>query len=396
MKYRYKAIDPETSIVTGEVIAESLEEAKHQLHEQKLRVVHLQSDKKRDFRFTISRTLSENTLSILFSQLALMTEGGIDVVTALYLIEERSKGFERKKIADLLKSVKRGKLLSEAFEEARCFPSFVPGMLKSGEAAGRLPSIFRQLAAYFKDERAMKQKMMNALAYPIILMLTSVVVLNVVLRSVIPVFVEVFSNGEAQLPAATRALIAFSEHMNDYGFIYPIIFGGIFFFSLFLKYYSKTRYFFQKRCYHFFPCRPFYRDPFELRFLRTVKIQLDNGVDILRIFKNAASDRSDPYIATQLRQCVDELITGENLAEVMRHSRLFKEDSCRFIALGEASSSLSDMLDIAIQMEEERQKNRADRIAAYIEPVLILVMAGIVGFIIFSIAIPMFDMVNQF
>ena len=141
---------------------------------------------------------------------------------------------------------------------------------------------------------------------------------------------------------------------------------------------------------------PFHRDPFELRQLRTMKMQMDNGVDLLRIIENINLGSENPYIRRQAGEMIQGLMKGEELSKVMDESELFKEENCSFVALGEASSSVSDMLSVAIHLEEGRQKNRAERISVYMEPALILIMAAVVGFIIFSIAIPMFDMVNSF
>ncbi|MDD7363860.1 MAG: type II secretion system F family protein [Peptoniphilus sp.] len=396
MKFKYKAIDPSAAVVSGELVAETKEDAEFQLHAQKLRIVHMREARFFDRDLHIKRAISSKDLSILFSQLALMTEGGLDIVASLELIERRSKGFERKKLAEMMRSIERGKLLSEAAEDADCFPAFVPGMLKSGEASGRLPVIFRQLADYFKDEHEMKQTMTNALAYPVILMITSFIVLHIVLQTVLPVFTDVFDSQDAQLPGATRALIALSEHLKAYGFVYLACVSAAVLVLIFLKNYERTKIPFQKFIYYFPLSKPFHRDPFELRFLRTVKMQIDNGVDVLHIFRHAEASEPNAYIAERLRGAVDGLMTGESFARVMSKSRLFKDDHCAFIALGEESSALSEMFGVAIHLEEFEQKNRAERIAAYIEPVLIIIMAGIVGFIIFSIAIPMFDMVNQF
>lgn len=148
--------------------------------------------------------------------------------------------------------------------------------------------------------------------------------------------------------------------------------------------------------YHLPPLKPFYKDLFELRFLRTMKMQIDNGVDMLQILENGEASETNSYKGDRLQEVKKHLIRGDNLSLAMEKSNLFKKEICTYISLGEESSALSDMLAIAIQMEDYRQKNRAERIAVYIEPALIIFMALIVGFIIFSIAIPMFDMVNHF
>lgn len=395
MKFAYKAIDTKAALVTGEVQAESLEKAELQLRREGLKIVSLQS-KSRGFSLNIQRRLPVERLSILFSQMSLMTSGGMDIVTVLNLIKKSCKSYERKVIDEMVSHMEAGKLLSESAQMTGAFPPFVPGMIKSGESAGRLPTVFDELAVYFKEEHAMKQKMLNALAYPVILMITSIVVLNIVLQTVLPVFTEVFSNDHAELPATTRFLIRISEHLNRFGFWYLVIFSLVILMFIFLKNYGKTKKSVEKALYHFPPFKPFYKDPFELRFLRTMKMQIDNGVDILQVLENGEASEKNSYKGDQLQKMKKHLIRGEDLSCVMEKSNLFKEEICNYISLGEESSTLSDMLAIAIHMEDYHQKNRAERIAVYIEPALILCMAFIVGFIIFSIAIPMFDMVNHF
>ena len=395
MKFAYKAIDTKAALVTGEVQAESLEKAELQLRREGLKIVSLQS-KRRDFSLNIQRRLPAERLSILFSQMGLMTSGGMDIVTVLNLIKKSCKSYEKKVIDEMINHMQAGKLLSESAQMVGAFPPFVPGMIKSGESAGRLPMVFDELAMYFKEEHAMKQKMLNALAYPVILMITSVMVLNIVLQTVLPVFTEVFSNDHAELPATTRLLIRISEHLNRFGFWYLVFFSFVILMFIFLKNYGKTKKSVEKGLYHFPPFKPFYRDPFELRFLRTMKMQIDNGVDMLQILENGETSEKNSYKGDQLQKMKKHLIHGEDLSCAMEKSNLFKEEICNYISLGEESSTLSDMLAIAIHMEDYHQKNRAERIAVYIEPALILCMALIVGFIIFSIAIPMFDMVNHF
>lgn len=395
MKFTYKAIDPTAVLVTGEVQAESIEKAELQLRREGLKIVSLQS-KRRDFSLNIQRRLPAERLSILFSQMSLMTSGGMDIVTVLNLINKSCKSHEKKVIDEMINHMEAGKLLSESAQMVGAFPPFVPGMIKSGESAGRLPTVFDELAVYFKEEHAMKQKMLNALAYPVILMITSVMVLNIVLQTVLPVFTEVFSNDHAELPATTRLLIRISEHLNRFGFWYLVFFSFVILMFIFLKNYGKTKKSVEKVLYHFPPFKPFYKDPFELRFLRTMKMQIDNGVDMLQVLENGEASEKNSYKGDQLQKMKKHLIHGEDLSCAMEKSNLFKEEICNYISLGEESSTLSDMLAIAIHMEDYHQKNRAERIAAYIEPALILCMALIVGFIIFSIAIPMFDMVNHF
>lgn len=395
MKFAYKAIDTKAALVTGEVQAESLEKAELQLRREGLKIVSLQS-KRRDFSLNIQRRLPAERLSILFSQMGLMTSGGMDIVTVLNLIKKSCKSYEKKVIDEMINHMEAGKLLSESAQMAGAFPPFVSGMIKSGESAGRLPTVFDELAVYFKEEHAMKQKMLNALAYPVILMITSVMVLNIVLQTVLPVFTEVFSNDHAELPATTRLLIRISEHLNRFGFWYLVFFSFVILMFIFLKNYGKTKKSVEKGLYHFPPFKPFYRDPFELRFLRTMKMQIDNGVDMLQILENGETSEKNSYKGDQLQKMKKHLIHGEDLSCAMEKSNLFKEEICNYISLGEESSTLSDMLAIAIHMEDYHQNNRAERIAVYIEPALILCMALIVGFIIFSIAIPMFDMVNHF
>lgn len=395
MKFTYKAIDPSATLITGEIQANSIRDAEMEIRRKELKIVSLRS-KSPDLKLTIQRRLPAERLSILFSQMSLMTSGGLGIVTSLQMMNKSSKPYEKKVIDEIINHLQGGKLLSESVALTGAFPPFVSGMIKSGESAGKLSAVFSELAAFFKEEHAMKQKLLNALAYPVILMMTSVIVLNIVLQTVLPVFTEVFSNDHAELPATTRLLIRISEHLNRFGFWYLVFFSFVILMFIFLKNYGKTKKSVEKALYHFPPFKPFYKDPFELRFLRTMKMQIDNGVDMLQILENGEASEKNSYKGDQLQRMKKHLIHGEDLSCAMEKSNLFKEEICNYISLGEESSTLSDMLAIAIHMEDYHQKNRAERIAVYIEPALILCMALIVGFIIFSIAIPMFDMVNHF
>lgn len=395
MKFTYKAIDPSATLITGEIQANSIRDAEMEIRRKELKIVSLRS-KSPDLKLTIQRRLPAERLSILFSQMSLMTSGGLGIVTSLQMMNKSCKQYEKKVIDEIINHLQGGKLLSESVALTGAFPPFVSGMIKSGESAGKLSAVFSELAAFFKEEHAMKQKLLNALAYPVILMMTSVIVLNIVLQTVLPVFTEVFSNDHAELPATTRLLIRISEHLNRFGFWYLVFFSFVILMFIFLKNYGKTKKSVEKALYHFPPFKPFYRDSFELRFLRTMKMQIDNGVDMLQILENGEASEKNSYKGDQLQKMKKHLIHGEDLSCAMEKSNLFKEEICNYISLGEESSTLSDMLAIAIHMEDYHQKNRAERIAVYIEPALILCMALIVGFIIFSIAIPMFDMVNHF
>ncbi len=396
MKFKYKIIDAQSNLVTDEMDAENLQEAREKLHEAGYRIVALKEEGRRLQLTKPRRVIAKGQLALLFSQLALMSSGGLDIVTVMELMARESKGLQKEKLEFIVEAVRQGKLLSEAFHEADCFPHFVPGMIRSGEAAGTLGDIFRQLADFFDEEQQMHRKLANALAYPVILMITSLFVLQVVLHSVLPVFTDVFESRQVPLPLMTRMLIAIADHFNRFGLLYIVALLFLVLAILILKNNPKTADGFYRRWYHLPIAAPFYRDPFELRQLRTMRMQMDNGVDLLRIMENMNEGAENPYIERKAQAMIRGLMKGEELSLAMEKSDLFKAQNCSFVALGEASSAVSEMLAVAIHLEEGRQKNRAERISIYIEPALILLMAVVVGFIIFSIAIPMFDMVNSF
>lgn len=396
MKFKYKIIDAQSNLVTDEMDAENLQEAREKLHEAGYRIVALKEEGRRLQLTKPRRVIAKGQLAQFFSQLALMSSGGLDIVTVMELMARESKGLQKEKLQFIVEAVRQGKLLSEAFHEADCFPHFVPGMIRSGEAAGTLGDIFRQLADFFDEEQQMHRKLANALAYPVILMITSLFVLQVVLHSVLPVFTDVFESRQVPLPLMTRMLIAIADHFNRFGLLYIVALLFLVLAILILKNNPKTADGFYRRWYHLPIAAPFYRDPFELRQLRTMKMQMDNGVDLLRIMENMNEGAENPYIERKAQAMIRGLMKGEELSLAMEKSDLFKAQNCSFVALGEASSAVSEMLAVAIHLEEGRQKNRAERISIYVEPALILLMAVVVGFIIFSIAIPMFDMVNSF
>ena len=164
MKYKYKIIDESSDLVTGEMDAGSVEEVKDRLHEGGYRIISIEKAGGKLNLTKPRRMLPKGQLAVMFSQLALMSSGGLDLVTVMELMARQSKGLQREKLEFIVESVRQGKLLSQAFADADCFPRFVPGMIRSGEAAGTLGEIFHQLAVFFDDEQQMHRKLTNALA----------------------------------------------------------------------------------------------------------------------------------------------------------------------------------------------------------------------------------------
>lgn len=396
MIFEYKVYDEDMVLLDGKIEAENPSAAEQRLRDRGFRIVTLktQSIWKRDL--LANRKFSAEDLSVFFLQLSYMTEGGMDVGAVFGLMANQSRGRKKEKLQAIYERLQQGAMLSAAFAEAGGFPAFVPGMIRSGETAGTLSMVYRELGAYFHKESEMQKRLLNALAYPAVLLVTAIFVLRIVLSAILPVFLEVFQSQNAVLPPATRLLLGISEHMASYGSYYIAAMALLCLGVLLFASAEKTKLLFRKWLYHFPPCVIFTQKPFILRFLRSMKMQADSGVDVLSILKNAEESIVDVYIRDRLSEISRQLTAGKRLSAAMKEASLFPAEVSEFVAIGEASSKLSEMLHVLILMEESRQEYRMRRFAVYIEPAMILMMACIVGFIVFAVAVPMFDMVNSF
>ena len=230
--FSYKAVDASGKDVKGAVEAESRDEAARKIKEQGFTPVSIGKqgalDKDVNVSFLGKKKIPARDMSVFCRQFASILKAGVSVINALEMLSEQT---ENKKLQEAIKrtqdSVEKGETLSDSMKQNEEFPSILVDMVKAGEASGSLENSLTRMAIQFEKDAKLKGVIKKAMMYPIVLLCVMVGVIIVMLTFVIPSFMTMFEDLDSELPVTTKAILAMSDSVKNYWFIYLIVVVGI-------------------------------------------------------------------------------------------------------------------------------------------------------------------------
>lgn len=399
--YTYRALTPAGTSEKGTINAASANEAKAVLRQRQVFALEVKAT--RSFTLGLPNIpflhrepkLSVQGLASICRQFATLLEATIPYDVALEMILQQTENMALKTVlSDVRGKVVEGAYLADALSHyPRFFPPMVVSMVRSGEVAGTLTTIMNRLADYYDNAARMRSKLTSAMAYPFFMMIFSTVVVIFMVTFIVPRISRLFDNFGVALPLPTRILIAVSEIVTGYWWLLlMLLVAGVWAVS---RYLSSPR-------------GRWWRDSMELkiplwkdlrqkmilqRFAQTVATMLNSGVELnyaLQVSSDVLENKI--YIEAMERVIFDVQNRGLPLAVAMRQAKVFPEDLCQMTAIGEETATLERMLDNVSNRLSREISATMDSASALLEPVMILVMGAVVGFIVFSILLPMLQL----
>jgi type IV pilus assembly protein PilC len=393
-EFTYNVMDKNGKIVTGTIVANDYESAIDILKSRGFYVVDV-SEKtilQKDIKFSLGKKVSFRELSVFCRQMATMLQSGINILVCIDAIENQinNKRFA-KIIRELHQKVEKGTPISFAMRDyPDVFPNIMINLIEAGEVGGSIDDSFEKMAVYFEKEYKLKQKVTNALIYPVIVLLVAIAVLNILLIFVLPTFVGLFNDIGVELPATTRAILAASKFMSNYWYIILIfVLFGVWLF----KVYKKT------------PAGRLNADTIKLklpilgqiavntvtaRFARTLSALMGAGVSLVAALDTTKKVFSNAFVEKEFEKVIEDVKGGENLSFSIEKLNLFPMLVPIMIRTGEESGSLERMLERVADMYESEVENSVTRLTTLFEPIMIVFLALIVGLLLSSIMLPMF------
>lgn len=387
-KYKYKAKDENGKKITGIMKANSIEELHIRLKEEhKFLILANETNKVKSYKPLKAKQISE------FSrQIGTLLGSGVTLVRALNIIirEEGLKVKERMIYENILRLVRQGISLSDALEEQTgAFPTLFINMYRSAENAGNLDKTAMRMAIHYEKEFRLNSKVKSAMVYPKILAGLIVVVVTIIMSYVIPQFKNLFDQMET-LPLSTQILLGISNFVLNYWIF--LIFGILLLFILF-KYLLQV------------PSVCLIKDRFLLkipviekllktiytaRFARTLSSMYASGLPIVSCLNIAKKTTGNSYIESQFDEVISFVRSGGNLSEGLSKIDGFISKLTSAILVGEETGKLDSMLDSIADMLDFESERAIAKLVSYLEPVMIVIMAVIVGFIIISVIQPIY------
>ena len=399
--YRFEALAPDGKIRRGVLESDSPRQARARLREQGMLPVEVEpiGGKETTAARGLSlgrRRLSASALALLTRQLATLLAAGLTVEQAMNaLIEQSDKQIERQLLAAIRGDVLAGQSLARALaRHPGSFPDVYLTLVEAGERSGKLADVLARLADYTEDREQLRGKVMLAFIYPTLVTSVAVIVVTSLLVYVVPQVVQVFRNTNQVLPLLTRALIALSDFLRGYGgFLLVVLVAAVFGARAALAVPSI------REKWHRWLLRlpvftPLYRGLNTARLASTLAILVGSRVPLLTALRAGAGVVSNLPMRRALGEAAEHVQQGSTLSRALGASKLFPPLMVHMIASGEASGRLAEMLERTAEQQGRELERRVATFVALLEPLLILVMGGVVLVIVLAILLPIFEL-NQ-
>jgi len=333
-------------------------------------------------------------LTVTTRQLSTLIGASIPLVDALSALYEQTDSPAMKKtIAQVRDSVNEGLAFADALEQhKRVFPELYVNMVRSGEASGALDVVLLRLAEFMEGQHRLRAKIGAAMVYPAVLLLICVVVLLYLLTAVVPKVVGMFESMKQTLPLPTRILIAISSFLS---WTWWMIIIGIVVAIVLVTRWRKTdngAYKFDKFRLNFPVYGSIYKKVSVARFARTLGTLLSSGVPIIESLRIVKTVVQNKIIEISIENSIAEVMDGSSLAAPLKKSGVFPPILVHMISVGEKSGSLEEMLIKAAESYESDVETTVAGLTSVIEPLMIVIMGTLVGFVVLSILLPMLEM----
>ncbi|TYC87569.1 type II secretion system F family protein [Acetobacterium wieringae] len=382
--YKYTAKNLQSQLIKGTMEAASAETVRRTLRQNNefaLKINEIQEHHK-------AYKLKPMELSDFSRQIASMLGSGITMIRAIKIMEERDIKPAIKKVYSLLyQEIQRGNTLSYAMELTEgSFPELLINMYKSGEASGQMEGTARKMADHYEKEHKLRGKIKSAMTYPVILFFITVVVVVLIFALILPQFFTLFEGIE--LPAITQLMINISNSMTTYWYIYiigllvVIVLGG------FLATIPQVK----KALDHFKLKIPkigkLMKIIYTARFARTLSSLYSSGLAMINALTISGATIGNSYLQSQFPQAIEQVRNGEPLSASIKLIDGFDAKLVSTIYIGEESGNLDSMLESVADSFDYEAEMATTRLVTFIEPVMIIIMASIVGGIMLSVMLP--------
>jgi len=377
----------------GELEATNVQRARAALRQQGIRVKRLRKKSKP----LIPKRIKPKDISIATRQLATMLSAGIPIASSYAAI---AKGSDHETIQEVFKAiqteVEAGTNLSLALKRyPRLFDELYTNLVAVGERSGNLDNLMEKIADYMENHEEIKAKIKGAMFYPAAVIAVAFIVTTLLLLFVIPQFEDLFSSFDASLPALTGALIAMSRGLRDH---FLLIFGGIIASIVFIVISYRRSEKMQRGVDRLSLRMPIFgeilRKAAVSRYARTLATMFGSGVPLVESLDSVAGATGNSLYSDACSNIREAVSTGRSLSASMADTGLFPAMVIQMTSTGEESGAIEDMLNKVADFYEREVREAVDNMSKLIEPLLMVVLGGIVGTLVIGMYLPIFKMAS--
>ncbi len=397
MLYKYRAKKGASEIIEGSVNAQSEKDAVEKISQMGYLPVSIEKDnpfsKSQPFPAISPGRIKSGEITVFSRQLASLLKSGVPILRAIDIISEQSSSVGLKNTLNNIRgAIKDGALFSSVLAQyPQVFPSLYIAMIKTGENTGALPEVLFRIAEYRVKQEEMFSRLRLALAYPALMAVVGLSTVIFMLAFVMPRLTRIFVDMGQDLPLATRLLISISRNLQQWWFLIAIVIAVV---VLSVKKQAQTqagRLFFSVLKLKFPVLGGFILKAELARFSRTFELLIKSGIPILKAIDIAIPVLQNVVIKEQLSRSYKELEQGGSFGKSLKNSKILPLFMSNLLIVGEESGKLDEVLGEVASSYEKDTDDSLKIMASLLEPLMILAMGLIVGFIVVAMLLPIFE-----
>jgi type IV pilus assembly protein PilC len=394
--FEYKGKSVSGTVVQGNLRAKSRADLERMLRANRILVSSV-SRKPSDLNIRIGTGIKKIHVSRFTRQFATMIGAGLPMVQCLDILAQQMEAPEMRKIVGEIKeSVQSGTTLSEAMRKhKKVFDDLYVNMVEAGEVGGALDTILVRLANYREKADQLARKVKGALVYPVVVSIVAIGVTIAMLKFIVPVFAKMFSDLGAELPEPTLIILGLSDFINDYFWV--MILGALTIVTA-VKLYGKTskgRLNLDRIKLMLPAVGTLIRKSSVARFSRTLGTLISSGVSILDALDTTARTAGNRVVHDAIKKATVAIAEGDTITGPLKDSGVFPPMVIQMISVGEKTGGLDDMLNKIADFYDEEVDAAVTALTSMIEPAVIVVMGAVIGGILISMYLPMFDIIGK-
>jgi len=397
--FKYRGKNRVGSIIEGERSGRNSNEVVTALEKEQIQVLSIERKK---LKFSIPfvggrKSVSLKTIAVFNRQLSVMFNAGLPITQAIGILGAQQKDkFFKGVLQEVRRDVESGSSLSNAMKKhPKVFNELYTSMIQAGEASGNLDTILLRLSQYVENMNKLMGKVKSALAYPIAVLVISITLTAVILWKVVPVFTDMFSQLGAELPLPTQIVVGASNFLVANFFWTVLIIAGIIF--AFRSYYHtfKGRRVVDNIKLRIWIFGELLTKVAVARVTRTLATLLTSGVEIIESMTITAKTAGNAVIEDAVLKSRALVQEGKPLWESWEETKRFPYMVTQMVAVGEQTGSLASMLGKIADFYDEEVDQAVSALVSLMEPLMIVILGGLIGSVIVAMYLPLFDIVGK-
>jgi len=346
--------------------------------------------------FTIGK-ISTQQLCLFTRQLSTLQDAGLPILRSLKILEGQCKpGVLKNSLGDVVEDIESGSTLSEAFaKHPKAFDRLYCNMIKAGEAGGALEAILQRLADFKEKSQSLKRKVKSAMIYPVVVISVAVLIVGFILYYIVPSFKKIFDDFNLPLPQMTQMLIMGSDILVHRWFMIPLVPITCWILIKLIRRNKSGAYFLDKVALMIPIMGMILAKSTVARTMRTLGTLVQSGVPILEALSIVRDTAGNAVFENAFTRIYESIREGETIAQPLREARIVDDIVVNMIDVGEETGDLDSMLNKIADNYDEEVEALVEGLVSLLEPLMIVVLGGIIGFIVIALFLPLVNLITS-